>query len=64
MAREKNNDRFLVDPPSGYLYGFPKEFYPGEWGEDITQFCVANGYPQKEIDEMGDAFYVTITNLN
>jgi len=56
--------RFLIDPPSGWMYGFPKEFYPGNWGEDMIKFCVANGYPQKEIDKLGDAFYVRMIELN
>jgi hypothetical protein len=43
-----------IDPPSGWRYGFPKiwngQGNPLEW-------LVANGYPQKEIDQLGNHFY-------
>lgn len=42
------------DPPSGWKYGFPKL-----WNIEGNYFewLVSEGYPQKEIDRMGDQFY-------
>ena len=40
----------MIDPPSGWLYGFPKVI-PQEEGLDINTWLVANGYPQAEIDK-------------
>ncbi len=45
----------MIDPPSGWRYGFPKVL-----PEDVTDtmaWLVENGYPQKEIDLCGDHFY-------
>lgn len=47
--------RRMIDPPSGWLYGFPKEM--PLFVTDTRAWLVANGYPQKEIDEYGDNFY-------
>ena len=46
----------IIDPPSGWKYGFPKEL-PDSKPEDIRKWLVENGYPQKEIDACGDYFY-------
>ena len=56
----------LVDPPHGYLYGFPKEVPEGwfstmEWEERKAWF-IENGYPEKIIDDYGDMFYCTHTH--
>jgi len=37
------------DPPSGWRYGFPKEYKP-QPGETLEQTLLRDGYPQKEID--------------
>jgi hypothetical protein len=47
--------RHMIDPPGGWRYGFPKELPAGV--EDTLKWLVANGYPQAEIDRMGDNFY-------
>ena len=44
-----------IDPPSGWKYGFPKILPEGV--VDTMQWLVDNGYPQHEIDAMGDHFY-------
>ena len=46
----------MIDPPSGWKYGFPKEL-PRDVN-NVNEWLVANGYPQKEIDACGDYFYV------
>lgn len=45
----------MFDPPSGWKYGFPKPI-PDNC-EDVLAWIVAEGYPQKEIDRMGDYFF-------
>lgn len=45
----------LIDPPSGWKYGFPKPMPIGEI--NVEEWLVANGYPQAEIDACGDSFY-------
>ena len=37
----------IVDPPSGWKYGFPKELKPGESYEALLR---KSGYPEKDID--------------
>ncbi|NBT47706.1 MAG: hypothetical protein EBT07_07785 [Actinobacteria bacterium] len=46
-----------IDPPSGWKYGFPKTF-DAEKDGDMHTWLVANGYPQEEIEDLGDQFYV------
>lgn len=46
----------FVDPPRGWLYGFPKEM-----PKDVTnmfEWLISEGYPQKEIDALGQYFHV------
>lgn len=45
----------LIDPPSGWKYGFPKPI-PTDV-VDVKQWLVDNGYPKTEIDKYGDWFY-------
>lgn len=42
----------LYDPPSGWLYGFPKLYQPLE-GETLEATLLRDGYPQYEIDRGG-----------
>ncbi len=44
-----------IDPPMGWAYGFPK-IIPDNVG-DVTKWLIAQGYPQKEIDNLGGHFY-------
>lgn len=45
----------MIDPPSGWKYGFPKVLPPDV--KDTTQWLLDNGYPQHEIDKCGKHFY-------
>lgn len=45
----------FIDPPEGWMYGFPKEI--PEHIDDTRQWLIDNGYPEKEIIRMGDNFY-------
>lgn len=46
----------LIDPPSGWMYGFPKHMPDNV--QDHRKWLVENGYPQKLIDELGEYFYI------
>jgi hypothetical protein len=41
----------MYDPPSGWLYGFPKEYKPLYPNEKLEETLLRDGYPQKEIDQ-------------
>tara|TARA_B110001454_G_C12569091_1_gene371089 strand:- start:258 stop:446 length:189 start_codon:yes stop_codon:yes gene_type:complete len=45
----KKNIVKMIDPPSGWKYGFPKVL-PNDV-TDTLKWLVENGYPQEEIDE-------------
>lgn len=44
-----------VDPPSGWKYDFPKIW---DGTGDFMTWIVEQGYPQQEIDSMGEYFYI------
>ena len=44
----------MIDPPSGWKYGFPKVL-PDDVTDTLT-WLVENGYPQTEIDAFGGQF--------
>ncbi len=44
-----------IDPPSGWVYGFPKEI-PYDV-VNVKDWLVENGYPRKVMDSMGKHFY-------
>ena len=46
----------MIDPPSGWMYGFPKEI--PEHVDDTCKWLVENGYPEKLIKDFGNNFYV------
>jgi hypothetical protein len=50
------NKILLIDPPSGWLYGFPKAI-PEKDRHRVLAWLVENGYPQAEIDSYGVLFY-------
>jgi hypothetical protein len=54
---EEKIESILIDPPSGWMYGFPK-FLPHPFPEDIKGWLVENGYPKEEIDSWGKHFPV------
>jgi hypothetical protein len=45
----------MIDPPSGWKYGFPKPI-PEDRIKDAKAWLVEEGYPQKLIDELGQYF--------
>ena len=42
----------MYDPPSGWRYGFPKQYLP-QGSESIAETLLRDGYPQMEIDNGG-----------
>ena len=48
--------RLIIDPPSGWKYGFPKPI-PEDRLKDMNVWLVEQGYPQKLIDKLGEHFY-------
>jgi microsomal dipeptidase-like Zn-dependent dipeptidase len=46
----------MIDPPSGWRYGFPKAL-PDPEPVNLTEWLVENGYPQEEIDSLGEYFF-------
>jgi len=45
----------IIDPPSGWKYGFPKPI-PNDI-KDTEAWLIEYGYPQEEIDALGEYFY-------
>lgn len=39
----------MIDPPSGWRYGFPRLFDPDKDG-NMRDFLVKNGYPETSVD--------------
>ena len=52
----KKPKRKMIDPPSGWKYGFPKEI--PEDIDDTRKWLIDNGYPESEIEALGDCFFV------
>lgn len=50
--------RHMIDPPSGWRYGFPKAYDRVTDGDDVMAWLAREGYPQTEIDRLGDQFHV------
>ena len=46
----------MIDPPSGWKFGFPKPV-PDPTPENMLEWLVEQGYPQKLIDSYGEHFY-------
>ena len=41
----------MIDPPAGWRYGFPKPYVPENDLEHLDDWLLANGYPQREVDQ-------------
>jgi hypothetical protein len=55
---EKKKTLTMIDPPSGWQYGFPKELPNNyrETGFDIREWLVTEGYPRELIISYGEMF--------
>ena len=45
----------MIDPPSGWRYGFPKPI-PEDRKKDVIPWLIEQGYPKKVIDSFGEHF--------
>jgi len=50
----------MIDPPSGWRYGFPKELPKEVKPEDINDWLVTEGYPKEIIDDLGEFFHFRV----
>lgn len=48
----------MIDPPSGWRYGFPKEI--SDDVTDILGWLVEKGYPKNLMDELGEYFHYRV----
>lgn len=39
----------LYDPPSGWMYGFPKSYLPAD-NETLVESLIRDGYPEDEAE--------------
>ncbi len=46
----------IIDPPSGWKYGFPKPI-PEDRKKDVKAFLIEEGYPEEEIEKHGAYFF-------
>lgn len=59
----KDDVIYLIDPPSGWKYGFPKELpkdYEKYTSDDLSEWLIENGYPKEEIDSTKGEFVYRI----
>jgi len=47
----------IIDPPSGWRYGFPRALPENFDSTKTLEWLVEQGYPQHEIDSLGEHFY-------
>jgi hypothetical protein len=52
--------KLIVDPPSGWKYGFPKQYFKNKISskKELNDWLVEEGYPNSIIESFGDAFPV------
>lgn len=55
MQERKEKNLRWIDPPSGWKYGFPKLW---DGNGDMREWMIQKGYPKREIDRLGEHFYV------
>lgn len=59
----KKENLILIDPPSGWKYGFPKVVTQEQYKsiKDLKQWCIDNGYSREEAKSYGDYFHIQIS---
>jgi hypothetical protein len=50
----------MIDPPSGWRFGFPKAIPDDVEFGNYIKWMVENGYPQSEVDKYGEYFIYRI----
>ena len=46
----KNQRYILIDPPSGWMYGFPKIIKLGATPDEKKKLMLDSGYPEKDLE--------------
>lgn len=55
------NKGCLIDPPSGWLYGFPKQLDRDlVTGRELREWVVKNGYPRSVMDSYCNCFPIRV----
>ena len=62
LVTELKPQNLMIDPPGGWKYGFPKIIPPEHQSRTLT-WLVEQGYPQAEIDKLGNHFYCRYWNI-
>ena len=59
----KKENLILIDPPSGWKYGFPKVVTQEQYKsiKDLKQWCIDNGYSREEAKSYGDYFHIQLS---
>ena len=60
MSQKKIKTKIWIDPPSGWRWGFPKSISSEDYAKEgfsVNSWIVKMGYPQSEIDKLGEHFY-------
>jgi hypothetical protein len=47
---------YMIDPPSGFKWGFPKKISYDSLIGDTVDWLIKNGYPKEEIEAAGNLF--------
>lgn len=63
MNGDNNQKLILIDPPSGWRYGFPKAVTQEQYKEitSLKEWCIENGYLKKEADSFGNSFHIGVS---
>lgn len=61
MKSRNKKETYLIDPPEGWKYGFPKKV--SEIMIDLKQQCVDLGYPKNLADQYRENFIVGISKI-
>lgn len=63
MSENNTQKLILIDPPSGWMHGFPRAITQKQYKKitSLKEWCIENGYPKKEADSYGECFYVSIS---
>lgn len=52
----------LVDPPSGWKYGFPK-MAPYPLPDNMVEWVIENGYPREEVLSLNEHFWIRYSEI-
>ena len=58
-----NKSYYLIDPPEGWKYEFPKSIMKDDYDKttNLKDWCVENGYPKSLADSYKNHFYIGVS---